>query len=116
PIYWAYTRKQLMLPDSAGDSDILRRVRKSFHPDRSGDIIIVSKPYYLITTLKSGTNHGTPHPYDTYVPFLVLGPGIGHGIRDDAVTPQATAAILAKALGMAPPEKAEIKVPEHLFQ
>src|SRR5262249_22517561 len=100
PIYWAYTRKQLMLPNFAGDSDVLRRVRKSFHPDRSGDIMIVSKPYYLVTSFKTGTNHGTPHPYDTHVPLLVFGPGIVHSVRDDAVTPQAAASILAKALGI----------------
>jgi predicted AlkP superfamily pyrophosphatase or phosphodiesterase len=115
-IFWAYTRKQLMLPDSAGDSEILRRVRRSFHPERNGDVLFVSKPYYLITSMKTGTNHGTPHSYDTHVPLLAFGPGITKGVRSDSVTPLATAAILAKALEIPPPANAEAKVPDGLFR
>jgi predicted AlkP superfamily pyrophosphatase or phosphodiesterase len=115
-IYWAYTRRQLMLPESAGDSEILRRVRRSFHPDRNGDVLFVSKPYYLITPYKTGTTHGTPHAYDTHVPLLVFGLGIKKQTRGDAVTPLATAAILAKALEIPPPANAEAKVPDRLFR
>ncbi|HLW67520.1 MAG TPA: alkaline phosphatase family protein [Gemmataceae bacterium] len=115
-IHWAYTRKQLMLPDSADDSDIVRRVRKSFHPERSGDVIFVSKPYYLVGSFKSGATHGTPHSYDTHVPLLAFGPGIAKRTRDDLVTPQAAASILAKALDIPPPASAEAKLPDGLFR
>src|SRR5262249_17888573 len=60
-IQTAYTRAQLMNELPPGDV-IGRRVQKSFHPDRSGDVLIVVKPYHFIGSQKTGTTHGTPHP------------------------------------------------------
>jgi predicted AlkP superfamily pyrophosphatase or phosphodiesterase len=98
-------------------SEIGRREWLSFHPDRSGDVMVVLKPYYLFATgLNRGTTHGTPYPYDTHVPLLVYGPGIRPGVRAENVTPQAGVAILARALGIAPPEKSEAPVPDGLFE
>jgi hypothetical protein len=90
-------------------------VRMSFYPERSGDLFVVVKPYHLLTTYATGTAHGTPHEYDTHVPLLVAGPGIRHGVRSDRVSPLATAAILARALGIEPPSGAIVEVPGDLF-
>jgi hypothetical protein len=109
-----YTRTQLLAGLPAGDG-LGQKVRRSFHPQRSGDVVLIEKPYYLITKYLTGTTHGTPHPYDTHVPLLVYGPGIRKGTRKDAVTPQAAAVILARALGIAPPAQARAEVPAGLF-
>ncbi len=114
PVQAAYSRSQLLAEIPVSD-EIGRRVQKSFHPDRSGDAIIVVKPYFLLGSRKTGTNHGTPHPYDTHVPLMIFGPSIKAGTRADHVTPQATAAIFARALGIAAPAKAESPVPDRLF-
>lgn len=111
-IHAAYTQRDLA---ATTDDEICNRVRKSFMPERSGDVLVVPKPYHMITSVKTGTTHGTPHPYDTHVPLIVFGPGIKGGTRNDAVTPQAIAAILARSIGMAPPAKAEAPVPSGLF-
>jgi hypothetical protein len=111
----AYSRPQLMSEIPATD-EIGRRVQKSFQPDRSGDVIIVLKPYYLLTSRKTGTNHGTPNSYDTHVPLMVYGPGIKPGTRTERVTPQSLAAILARAIGVPAPAKAEAPVPNGLFE
>jgi hypothetical protein len=98
------------------------RVRQSFDPERSGDVAVVQRPYYLTSPAVSGkqdayrTTHGTPHPYDTHVPLLVYGPGVEAGVRDDRVTPLSVAAILARGLGVPPPEGAEEPVPKGLFK
>ncbi len=113
-ILTAYTRADLA--ELAPDDVIGQRVRKSFHHDRSGDLYVIAKPYYLVSSYLTGTNHGTPHPYDTHVPLVVYGQEIKPGVRQDAVTPQAAAAILARALGVKPPEKAEAGVPDGLFK
>jgi hypothetical protein len=109
----AYTRTQLMgnLP---ADDALGQRVRRSFHPGRCGDVAVVPKPYYLLTSDLSWTLHGSPHPYDTHVPLLVYGPRIPGGARPETVTPQAVASILARALGIKPPAAAEAPVPECL--
>jgi hypothetical protein len=114
-IHKAYTRTQLTRGPLPGDP-IGERVRRSFHPDRSGDVAVVLKPYHLLgSPLGTGTTHGTPHPYDTHVPLLVYGPGVRAGVRSEAVTPQAVAAILAAGLGIPPPGAAEAPVPDGLF-
>ncbi len=109
-----YTRKQLDAPSGAADDEALKLMRKSYYPDRCGDLAIVSKPYYLFTPYPSGTSHGTPHPYDTYVPLVVMGPGIPTGRSEEGVTPQAVVPIFARAAGIAPPATAEAPLPEHL--
>lgn len=111
----AYTRTQLVKGVPADDA-IGQSVRRSFHAERSGDVTIVVKPYFQVTTYLTGTGHGTPHPYDTHVPLLVFGPDVRPGVRKEKIVPQTAAAILARALGIKPPASAEHAVPEGLFK
>jgi predicted AlkP superfamily pyrophosphatase or phosphodiesterase len=109
----AFTRTQLLASDPA--DDLTQSVRRSFHPDRSGDVAILQKPYYLITTYPTGTLHGTPYPYDTHVPLLAYGPGVRRGPHDEQITPQAAAAILARLLHIRPPDQAKATTPADLL-
>jgi Type I phosphodiesterase / nucleotide pyrophosphatase len=109
-----YTRSQLLA--GVAEEDVVGQfVRQSFHPERSGDVRIIEKPYHLLTTRLTGTNHGTAHAYDTHVPLLVYGSGVRPGVRREAITPQAAAVILAKALGIKPPAKATAVFPANLI-
>jgi predicted AlkP superfamily pyrophosphatase or phosphodiesterase len=111
----AYTRKQLTGRIDASDS-LERQVQRSFYPERSGDVTLVLQPYCLMTTKLTGTTHGSPHSYDTHVPLMVLGPGVRPGARRQRVSPEQAAVILARALGLKPPAKAAVTVPEGLFE
>jgi hypothetical protein len=111
----AYTHAQLQ-QGVPNDDAVGRALRLSFHADRSGDVAVVTKPYHFITSYLTGTTHGSPHPYDTHVPLLVYGPGVKAGLRRDRVTPLAAAPILAQALGIKSPAKAQMAVPEGLFE
>ena len=73
-----YTRRQLDGNIPADDA-IGRRMQKAFNRDRCGELGIVTKPYWLLSTTLTGTIHGTPHPYDTHVPLVVFGPGLTCG-------------------------------------
>jgi predicted AlkP superfamily pyrophosphatase or phosphodiesterase len=97
-------------------SEVGKQEWKSFYADRSGDVMVVLKPYYLFATgINRGTTHGSPNSYDTHVPLLAYGTGIRPGIHTDAVIPQSAVAILAHSLGIAPPAKCEGTVPEGVF-
>jgi predicted AlkP superfamily pyrophosphatase or phosphodiesterase len=109
----AYTRRDLD-GDAASLDEFGRMMKKSYHPDRSGDVAIVAKPYYLVTTYPTGTGHGTPYAYDRHVPLLFLGPGMPTGRSEDAVTPQSIAAVFARAIGAKSPALAEAPVPKRL--
>jgi predicted AlkP superfamily pyrophosphatase or phosphodiesterase len=97
---------------------IARRMKKSYHPDRSGDVAVVLKPYYLEgdNEYPTGTTHGSPHAYDTHVPLLVFGTNVKPGVRKEEVPPALIAAIFAKALGIAPPKTAEYACPDGVFK
>lgn len=120
-ILGAYTRTQLSKGRIADDA-IAESVRLSFHPDASGDVFVVLQPYHLLSPPISPklaayrTTHGSPHPYDTHVPLLVYGHGVKAGIREERVTPQAAAAILARGLGISAPPGADAPLPKGLFE
>jgi hypothetical protein len=110
----AYTRTELLSGaklDAVGEA-----VRTSFHPERSGDVMPVIEPYCLFgSEFATGTTHGTPHDYDTYVPLLVYGPGVRPGLHRERVSPELAAVVLAQALGVRPPADARPRTPEGLF-
>ena len=116
-----YTHAALRAGKVDQDDAIDQRVLRSFHPDRSGDLYVVLKPYHLISAvtlgeiLSTGTNHGSPHEYDTHVPLLVFGPGVTGGTRVEAVTPLHSAAIGAYFLGTRTPADAEYGLPKSLL-
>jgi len=116
-----YTYADLKAGKVVGDDVIGKRVLRSFHPDRSGDVYIVLKPNYLLETRSpdleraTGTTHGSPHEYDTHVPLLIYGPGVAGGKRDEAVTPLHAASIGAYFLGTKTPKDAQYEVPKTLL-
>lgn len=109
-----FTRADLEGAIPASDH-IARLVKRSYYPDRSGDLYIVPREWHLPSAvLGTGTTHGTPHDYDRHVPLLVYGPGIPGGTRMEPTTPQATAAIFARWLGVRNPKQADFPVPQTL--
>jgi len=52
----------------------------------------------------------------THVPLVIYGAGVVPGVRDERVTPQATSAIIARALGIDPPATAQALLPKGLFK
>lgn len=60
------------------DSPLIRLIRNNCYHERSGDIYLVPKPYWLIfpnniSTLTVAASHGSPWNYDTFVPVIFAG-------------------------------------------
>jgi predicted AlkP superfamily pyrophosphatase or phosphodiesterase len=78
----------------------------SFRKARSGDLLIVPKPYWpwdYSTPGKPrqyGTTHGTPYYYDQRVPVLFMGWGIQPGQYFQSITPADIAPTLAALCGI----------------
>ncbi len=104
-IYAAYTRSQI-LSGRLPATDIGGRVARSFHPAVSGDIVLVSDPFWVPGRL-TGTTHGTPYAYDTSVPLLVAGAGIRPGRYVERVSTLDIAPTLAYLLGVLQPSGCE---------
>lgn len=102
-----YTREQLlhgMVPDDA----ISRRILRSYHLQRSGDLEIVLNPFWI--RQKSGTTHGTPYPYDAHIPLIFFGNAVPPGRYAQSVALNDVAPTLATRLGISWPSGAHGRV------
>jgi predicted AlkP superfamily pyrophosphatase or phosphodiesterase len=90
----------------ATDSPMRRAEAASFLKSRSGDLLIVPKPFWpwdFSTPGKPrryGTTHGTPYYYDQRVPVLLMGFGIRPGEYYGTITPADIAPTLASLCGI----------------
>ena len=73
-----------------------------FNQKRSGDIYYVLKPGYL-DYKKTGSDHGSPHEYDTHVPLLFYGSGIRKGGTFSRTEVTDIAPTIANLLGIIAP-------------
>ncbi len=55
-----------------------KRIINGYNRSRSGVVQIVTQPGFFSGS-PVGTNHGTWNPYDTHIPFVLMGWGIKHG-------------------------------------
>ncbi len=103
----AYTRSELLSGSRAG-ATFFESMRKSWHPDVSGDVQYALKPNWMFGT--STSTHGSPHDYDTHVPILFWGPNwVRPGRVDARVEVVDIAPTLARMLGVAAPPASEGK-------
>jgi len=88
---------------SPRDSSLRLLLRRSFHPERSGDLLVAMKPFLLFGTPPSAnpTAHGSPYAYDRRVPLIFWGPWKGQE-RRQPVRIVDLAPTLAQELGLNP--------------
>jgi predicted AlkP superfamily pyrophosphatase or phosphodiesterase len=96
----AYWRDDLEANRFDGDP-MGRRAALSFDPDRSGDVMIAFKPYWMATA--GTTSHGSGYAYDTHVPLLLMGKGIVPGEYLQPASPTDIAPTLAYLAGVTLP-------------
>lgn len=105
----AYTRAELESKSRAGQP-YFEQIARTWHPELSGDVEFVLKPYWMMTSTSSVATHGSPHPYDTQVPILFYGPAwVKAGRRDGRVEVVDIAPTLAQMLGVPAPAASEGK-------
>lgn len=91
-VYWA----DELTSTVATTDGVLQRVRNSYVPGRSGDLLVMAEPYWLAQA--TGTTHGTPYGYDLRVPVLFAGAGITPGRYMTPASPADIAPTLAEML------------------
>jgi hypothetical protein len=111
-----YTRSQLETGSVAGTRmDVW--MRRAWNRQLSGDLMVVTKPFWFFGSKTSGSSHGTPYAYDSNVPLLIMGkrwikPG-AYGQYAEAVD---IAPTLAHLLRVRPPAAAEGRVLTELMR
>ena len=63
-------------------AEIKERLTNGYFRGRAGEISVVTRPQFFNSVYSPdyiGTQHGQPLPYDTHVPFVLMGWHVGHG-------------------------------------
>jgi arylsulfatase A-like enzyme len=95
----AYMAEEIALPATRGSADPAKRAAAlSYHAGRSGDVIIVPRENWLLTS--SAASHGTLYPYDQRVPVILYGAGIRKGTYTAPATPADVTPSLAALAGI----------------
>jgi predicted AlkP superfamily pyrophosphatase or phosphodiesterase len=80
---------------------VVRAAALSYVPGRSGDMVLVTRPRWMFSTV--GTTHGSATAADQRVPLAFMGWGIRPGAYADAATPADLAPTLAALVGVSMP-------------
>ena len=100
-----FTHSQ-MLNGQLPPNQMARYFEKSFHPERSGDILVVTKPFYFwgkYGESDHGSTHGSPYEYDTHVPLILVGAAIRPGVYNFSADIADLAPTLSTILGIGAP-------------
>ena len=88
------------------NTPVYRAVLNNFHLKRSGDVYVVFEPQWFIADfdgLHVACTHGSPWPYDTYVPMIFAGSDLEPKTIYRAVSTVDVAATLSAYLGLQAP-------------
>lgn len=108
-IAYAFSKTDL-LTGRLAHTPLLDRVQRSFHPTRSGDVVIVQDQFwYLYPDADAfAAMHGSPYNYDTFVPILWCDPALTKETSYEAVSPNQIAPTIAAVLGVKAPSGSAI--------
>ena len=81
-----------------------QRVGRNYFPGRTGDVLIIQKPYYVSSD--NTTGHGSPYSYDSNVPVILWGASFVAGRYPSAASPADIAPTLATILHVIRPSGA----------
>ena len=88
-----------------------RRFRNSFHPTRSGDVMLSYQPEYIEDYgAERGGSYGSLYNYDACVPLFFLGPRFRAGVFESPVESVDVTPTLARAIGVAAPSSSTGRV------
>jgi len=97
---------QIASLEASLDDPVERAVAASYYPGRSGDLIVVPRPYWMFTTdakADGGTTHGSSWAYDRRVPVFLMGQGVKPGQYLQSAGPMDIAPTLAFLCGITLP-------------
>lgn len=86
------------------------RVMRSFYPSRSGDVFVILKQHYIMTSDKTGTTHGQPYRDDSHVPMILCGKNVKRDYYSLFAEPIDLAPTIAFLLGIELPKSCEGRV------
>ena len=112
-IFRVYTRDQLEIGEVTGDATG-RAVANGYNAARGADLEVLLEPYWVFGTGKA--SHGTTFDYDTHVPVIFMGSGIGPGRYDESIVVNDIAPTLANILHVETPSGSAGRVLAEMYK
>jgi predicted AlkP superfamily pyrophosphatase or phosphodiesterase len=98
----AYTREEI--GSVTNDArPFIHLYRNNYFPDRSPDIMLRFKEYWIISNEPHGTTHGTSYDYDRHIPLIFYGAGVKAGLDTLRAASVDVAPTLSELLGITQP-------------
>ncbi len=100
------------------EGEVGSRIANNFHPERSGDVMIVFEPHFFINDfdgLTVASTHGSPWAYDTHVPMVFAGFGLRGGSVERTVHTVDIAPAIAALAGIESPAGAQGTAPAEIL-
>jgi predicted AlkP superfamily pyrophosphatase or phosphodiesterase len=91
------------LASGTGGDRVERAFGNGYFPARSGDLLVVFEPYWMIFSKSSKTTHFSAYSYDTHVPLILLGPRVQPGSYHARVEMNDVAPTLSVLLNLGSP-------------
>lgn len=79
---------------------LLEKLRRSYYPGRTGDVMFALKPFTVMDDGTEGADHGSPYDYDAHVPLIFMGAGVKSGTYTRDVSPADLAPTLSAMTGI----------------
>lgn len=102
----SYLTRSQILDGRLPPGPFARRMANGFHPTRSGDVWILTRPFAMVADTGVATGHGSPYAYDAHVPVILFGPPIRPGRYRRDCSPTDIVPTLASILGIERPAQA----------
>lgn len=93
-----------------GNSPIEAKLKRSYYPSRSGEVLFALRPYFYLEDGTEGAEHGYPYDQDAHVPLIMLGEGIAKGTYPTESSPADIGPTLSALLGIEFPAAREGRV------
>jgi predicted AlkP superfamily pyrophosphatase or phosphodiesterase len=103
------TSRQALLARST-QSPLEAKLKRSYHPTRSGDVLFALRPYFYLEDAAEGAEHGNPYEQDAHVPLIIMGQGIRNGTYTTEASPADIGPTLSALLGVEFPAAREGRV------
>jgi hypothetical protein len=93
-----YAVDQDKITETSVPAVIKEKMINGYNWERSGSILVITKPGWLPEYSKKGTTHSVWNPYDTHIPLVFMGWRIKHGATNQETNMTDISATLAALL------------------
>lgn len=103
------------LRTSSASDVYMQKLHNGYFPKRSGDLLVDLAPNWIEEAQGVRASTGSAYDYDTHVPLMIMGGGVGRGEIMEDVDMASVPAIIARIMGIKRPDAATVDIPKNVL-